>query len=148
MFQLDLFLLQTMHSVLSFDATPASHPIVVSVTTPDQITEIFDAISYNKGASILRMLENTVGEKNFQTATTNYLNNHLYGNAITANYLDEMQKVITDDTNITQFMSTWTEQMGYPILTVKTEGENYIITQHQFLKQPENKNKMKESKYK
>lgn len=38
----------TMHSVLELDATLSSHPIVQTVNTPDEITSIFDAISYNK----------------------------------------------------------------------------------------------------
>ena len=40
--------------VLHFDATLASHPIVVDVSTPDQINAVFDIISYNKGASVIR----------------------------------------------------------------------------------------------
>lgn len=45
---MDQFLISELHSVLSLDATQGSHPIIVSVTTPDQITEVFDTISYNK----------------------------------------------------------------------------------------------------
>lgn len=47
-FQLDQFLTRTLHSVLVTDAKLSSHPIVQTVATPDQITAIFDAISYNK----------------------------------------------------------------------------------------------------
>lgn len=48
LFQLDQFLTSTLHSVLILDATLSSHPIVQTVTTPDEITAIFDTISYNK----------------------------------------------------------------------------------------------------
>ena len=57
------FLTSDLHRVLDLDATVNSHPIVQPVTHPDQITEIFDTISYAKGASVLRMLEQFMGEE-------------------------------------------------------------------------------------
>lgn len=43
-----LFLIDSLHDVLGLDATLSSHPIVQNVSHPDQITEIFDTISYSK----------------------------------------------------------------------------------------------------
>ena len=48
------FLSLDLHSVMDLDATLNSHPIIQKVEHPDQITEIFDSISYSKGASVLR----------------------------------------------------------------------------------------------
>lgn len=45
---MDQFLIDDLHPVLSLDATLGSHPIIVTVETPNQITEVFDTISYNK----------------------------------------------------------------------------------------------------
>lgn len=45
---MEQFIVDQLQTVMSFDATLASHPIVQTVVTPDQITEIFDSISYNK----------------------------------------------------------------------------------------------------
>ncbi|CAB4056652.1 ENPEP [Lepeophtheirus salmonis] len=64
------FLTDTMHSVLKLDATTASHPIVVKVDNPDQITAVFDAISYNKGSSVIRMMENFMGPEDFRLDIT------------------------------------------------------------------------------
>lgn len=89
---LDQFLFE-MHSVLLLDATLASHPIVQSVKNPDQITEIFDMITYNKGASVIRMMENFVGPDVFQTAVHNYLKKHIYGNAETNDLLLELNNL-------------------------------------------------------
>ncbi|KAJ8915223.1 hypothetical protein NQ315_015446 [Exocentrus adspersus] len=133
---LDQFLVSDLHPVLSLDATLSSHPIVQTVLTPDQITEIFDTISYNKGASILRMLENTVGEDNFQLGVTNYLNKYAYSSAVTSNFLDEIQQVVGNSLDVAQMMNTFTVQMGYPILTVVINGNNYTLTQKRFLKDP------------
>ncbi|XP_066255526.1 aminopeptidase A-like isoform X1 [Euwallacea similis] len=127
-----------LHPVLSLDATLSSHPIVVSVTSPDEITAIFDTISYNKGASILRMLENTVGADNFQTAVSNYLKKYQFGNAVTKNFLDEIQAVVDPSFDVSQMMDTFTVQMGYPILNVtyNQSTRNYTLKQKRFLKDP------------
>lgn len=92
-FQLTDFLTDTLHGVLNLDATLAGHPIVQTAETPDQITELFDSITYSKGASVIRMLANYVGEENFAKAVTNYLNKHKYNNAVTDDLLDEIEGV-------------------------------------------------------
>ena len=90
---MDQFLIDDLHGVLSLDATLASHPIVQTVTNPDQITEMFDTITYSKGSSVIRMLDNFVGEANFQTAVTNYLNANKYGNAETNDLLTQIDNL-------------------------------------------------------
>ncbi|XP_031335300.1 glutamyl aminopeptidase-like isoform X2 [Photinus pyralis] len=131
---MDQFLIDTMHSVLSLDATPSSHPIVQTVVTPDQITEIFDSITYDKGASLLRMLDNAITEETFRKGVKEYLLKYRYGNAVTQYLWDELQKLVPKDVSITDIMGTWTVQMGYPILTVTDEGKEYVLTQKRFLK--------------
>lgn len=83
-----------MHGVMDFDASTASHPIVQNVSSPNQITEIFDSITYSKGASIIRMLENLVGPEIFRQATTNYLNKFYYQNAETNDFLNELEALV------------------------------------------------------
>ncbi|XP_063912999.1 aminopeptidase A-like isoform X2 [Zophobas morio] len=139
------FQINTLHSILSLDATQGSHPIIQTVETPDQITEVFDTVSYNKGASVLRMLEYVVTPENFQKGVTNYLNNHLYGNAETQDLWNEIQKVVGEGLNVTQFMDTFTVQMGYPILETKVQGNQYTFTQKRFLKDYETAARQKNS---
>lgn len=92
-FQLTDFLTDTLHGVLTLDATLAGHPIVQVANTPNQITELFDAITYSKGASVIRMLANYVGEETFAKAVTNYLNKHKYGNAVTEDLLNQIESL-------------------------------------------------------
>lgn len=87
------FLTGTLHGVLNLDATLAAHPIVQVANTPDQITELFDSITYSKGASVIRMLANYVGEDTFAKAVTNYLNKHKYANAVTEDLLNEIEAI-------------------------------------------------------
>jgi len=66
---------------LFLDALQTSHPISVPVNHPDEINEIFDSISYGKGASVIRMTANFLGRTTFISGVSNYLNLHKYGNA-------------------------------------------------------------------
>src|SRR2546429_397382 len=68
---------------LALDGLKSSHPIEVPVRDPAEIREIFDDISYSKGASILRMLEQFLGEATFRLGIRDYLKAHAYGNART-----------------------------------------------------------------
>lgn len=93
------------------------------------------------------MLENTVGETNFQKAVTNYLNKNAYGNAVTADLLKEIQEVVGTTLDVAQMMDTFTIQMGYPILSVTLTGNTYTLTQKRFLKDPNATYDSSESKY-
>jgi aminopeptidase N len=65
------FLIEDVQPVMEIDAGVSSHPIVVNVTNPDEINEVFDKISYSKGAAVIRMLESMMGKTAFfQVLTT------------------------------------------------------------------------------
>ncbi|CAG4971610.1 unnamed protein product [Parnassius apollo] len=135
---LDQFLTKTLHPVLVTDAKLSSHPIVQTVATPDQITAIFDTISYNKGASVLRMLEGFIGEENFRRGVSDYLKKYKFGNTVTQDLLSSLEpyfKMDNPELDLSYIMDTWTKQMGYPLLNVKPSEEpnTYIITQTRFL---------------
>ncbi|XP_013180265.1 PREDICTED: glutamyl aminopeptidase-like isoform X2 [Papilio xuthus] len=139
---LDQFLTKTLHSVLVTDAKLSSHPILQTVETPDQITAIFDAISYNKGSSILRMLEGFIGEENFRRGISDYLKKYKYGNTVTQDLLSSLEpyfKMDNPNLNLSYIMDTWIKQMGYPVLNVKFSGEpnTFVVTQTRFLLDPD-----------
>ncbi|KAL1123098.1 hypothetical protein AAG570_002186 [Ranatra chinensis] len=116
---------------LSKDSTTSSHPIIQSVSHPDQITEMFDVISYKKGAAVLRMLEGMDPGK-FQKAVGNYLKKYIYSNARTEDLWcavqDQMKGV-----DVSRLMGTWTKQMGFPVVTAVKQGPNVVIKQERFL---------------
>ncbi|XP_075974055.1 glutamyl aminopeptidase-like isoform X2 [Anticarsia gemmatalis] len=139
---LDHFLTKTLHPVLYTDARLSSHPIVQTVATPDQITAIFDSISYNKGASILRMLEGFIGPENFRRGVSDYLKKYKFGNTVTSDLLSSLEpyfKAENPDLNLAYIMDTWTRQMGFPVLTVKSgdEPNSYFVLQSRFLYDPD-----------
>ena len=129
------FLTSDLHNVMNLDATVNSHPIVQEVLHPNQITELFDRISYAKGASVLRMLENFMGPEEFRMGIHNFLEKYKYKNAVTRDLWESLEGVTSKSLPIGRIMDTWTRQMGYPVLNVKKMSDNrYKITQERFLK--------------
>ncbi|XP_026835049.1 glutamyl aminopeptidase isoform X1 [Drosophila erecta] len=127
------FVIEELHPVLTIDATLASHPIVKSIESPAEITEYFDTITYSKGAALVRMLENLVGEEKLRNATTRYLVRHIYNTATTEDYLTAVEEEEGLDFDVKQIMQTWTEQMGLPVVEVEKSGSTYKLTQKRFL---------------
>ncbi|XP_003798224.1 glutamyl aminopeptidase isoform X2 [Otolemur garnettii] len=115
-------------SVQEDDSLMSSHPIVVSVTTPAAITSVFDGISYSKGASLLRMIEDWITPEKFQKGCQIYLEKHKFKNAKTSDFWAALEEA--SNLPVKEVMDTWTTQMGYPVLTV-TDGRK--ITQKRFL---------------
>lgn len=136
---MDQFTIDTMHSVLDLDATLGSHPIVVGVETPDQITEIFDSITYNKGASIIRMIEDFVGAEQFQKGVSDYLKEMEYLNADSDDLLRNL-KTYTD-LDVYAIVNTFIRQKGIPVVTVKKINNTVELTQNRFLTDPDAESK-------
>ena len=70
---LEQFVVHELQAVFALDALETSHPISVEVGHPDEIDEIFDRISYEKGASIIRMMDHFLTTEVFKQGLSNYL---------------------------------------------------------------------------
>lgn len=62
-----------LHSVMEMDSLGSSHPVSVPVSNPDQIATIFDKISYQKGAALIRMMDHFLGRETLKSGLENYL---------------------------------------------------------------------------
>lgn len=120
----DLFVTNELHQVFALDALTSSHKISIEVSNPDQINEIFDSISYSKGASIIRSMENFLTVDVFKRGLSNYLNQFSYSSATQddlwlALTLEARKSGIFDDSmSVKEIMDGWTLQTGFPYLTV------------------------------
>lgn len=120
----DLFVINELHQVFALDALTTSHKISIEVSNPDQINEIFDSISYSKGASIIRSMENFLTLDVFKRGLSNYLNQFSYQSAtqddLWAALTLEAQKsgVFEDKMSVKEIMDGWTLQTGFPFITV------------------------------
>ena len=106
---------------MSLDGLKNTHPIEAVVKTPNEINELFDAISYSKGAAIIRMLEQFLGEETFRRGLVHYLSTHQYGNARTEDLWASLAQV--SGKPVKEIMDTWTKQPGYPVVEVRLEAE-------------------------
>lgn len=133
------FTIDTMHSIMNLDATLGSHPIVIGVETPDQITEIFDSVTYNKGASIIRMVEDFIGPEGFRSGVSQYLEANKYKNADSDDLVKHLEGKIPED--VTAILNTWIRQKGLPVVNVERVGNNFRLTQKRFLIDPDSESK-------
>jgi puromycin-sensitive aminopeptidase len=115
-------------SAMKLDGMRSSHPIEVEVGHPDEVNEIFDHISYQKGACLIRMVSSYVGADKLSEGLQLYLKRHSFGNALTADLWAALAEV--SGKPVPEIMEPWTSQMGYPVITV---GEDGSLSQHRFL---------------
>ncbi|XP_012148075.1 suppressor of ER stress-induced death [Megachile rotundata] len=138
---LEQFVVHDLQNVFGLDALESSHPISIRVRHPDEISEIFDKISYGKGASIIRMMDHFLTTEVFKQGLTNYLKGKAYQSAEQNDLWDALTKQAHEDqvldTSITikKIMDTWTLQTGFPVVTVTRNYDNGAITltQERFL---------------
>ncbi len=120
---------------LGLDGLRNSHPIEQEVNNPAQIGELFDAISYSKGASVLRMLESFLGAETFRQGLHQYLTKHQYANAERSDLWNALGDVSGEP--VAEIMDSWVLQTGYPVLDAGIERSggniNLHMTQKRFL---------------
>ncbi|XP_072390828.1 puromycin-sensitive aminopeptidase-like isoform X1 [Diabrotica undecimpunctata] len=115
------FVNTTFLGALELDSLNSSHPIEVTVNDPSEVNEIFDAITYNKGASVIRMLVHFLGNDTFKEGMSLYLNRYKYGNTTTEDLWKALEEASKQP--VSDIMSTWTKQMGFPLIKVDTVHE-------------------------
>lgn len=128
------FAYQDLGRALELDALKHTHPIEVDVHDPNQISEIFDAVSYSKGASVIRMLADYIGEKNFRDGLRYYLRKHSYKNTSTIHLWQAFERV--SGKTVSEIMKSWTRKPGYPLLSVEERGNMIEIRQKRFFSSP------------
>jgi aminopeptidase N len=87
-------------------------------------------IVYNKGASVLRMLTAYLGEQQFKQAIHDYLSKFLYDSASSEQFWEMIES--TTGKPVADFASKWTNQPGYPLITVEHQDQTLLLTQKRF----------------
>ncbi|KAG0454695.1 hypothetical protein HPP92_023987 [Vanilla planifolia] len=118
-------------SGLRLDALSESHPIEVEINHASEIDEIFDAISYQKGASLIRMLQSYLGADCFQKSLASYVKKFAYSNAKT----EDLWNVLEEESGepVKALMNSWTKQKGYPVVNVTIKDGQLELEQSLFL---------------
>lgn len=128
------FIVDDQHIALKLDALENTHAIEVTINHPDEIRTIFDAISYQKGASAIHMLEQYLGHDVFRDGLRHYLKKHMYGNTDTVDLWDSLE--VISKKPVKDFMAAWTGQAGYPIVKAKVADNEVELTQELFVLNP------------
>jgi len=107
---------------LGEDARRTTHPIQTPVENDAAATDVFDSISYAKGAAVLRMVEGYLGEDVFGAGVRRYVRAHRFSSTTTADLWRHLSDASGQD--IENLVSGWTEQPGYPVVKVSDLCEN------------------------
>lgn len=125
------FVHEDMNAAFTLDSVRSSHPIQVSVRDALDVNQIFDAISYRKGCSIIRMLALNLGVKTFLKGIAIYLKKYQYSNAKTEDLWAALSEASGVD--VSAMMKPWIEKIGFPVLTVSENGDQISVKQTRFL---------------
>jgi aminopeptidase N len=109
---------QATDSALTLDALVNTHSIRAKAETPEEINELFDPISYEKAAAVLRMVEVYVSPEVFRRGVNVYLRKFLYGNATAEDFWTSLSAA--SGRPVDKIMPTFVDQAGEPLLTVKS----------------------------
>jgi tricorn protease interacting factor F2/3 len=125
------FVEDAMNVAMSLDSLKTTHPIDVKVNSTSEIREIFDAISYDKGGCVLRMLEHYVGEPNFQKGLKKYLSDFKYKNAEGQDLWNAIGKA--SNMPVSSMVNSWLRQPGFPLIEITQDGDNLKLKQKRYL---------------
>ena len=109
-------------AALELDALRHTHPIYCEVRTPADAAENFDLITYEKGASVVRMLERYLGAAAFRRGVRAYIRRHREGNAVAA----DLWRALSEASGIAvePVARAWIERAGYPIVEIRRARVN------------------------
>jgi puromycin-sensitive aminopeptidase len=113
-------------AALQIDGLHTTRPIEYEVVSPDDTQGMFDLLTYEKGGSVLRMLEQYLGEETFRDGIRHYLTKHSYANTVTTDLWDALEEISKQP--VRDVMNTWILQGGHPLVTLRN-GE---LTQQPF----------------
>uniref|UniRef100_A0A8C2WBR0 Aminopeptidase n=1 Tax=Cyclopterus lumpus TaxID=8103 RepID=A0A8C2WBR0_CYCLU len=151
--QVDDFFLGKCFDAMEVDSLSSSHPVSTDVENPTQIQEMFDDVSYDKGACILNMLRDFLTPEAFEIGIIRYLKRYSYQNTVNSHLWESLTDVSDvcmcvcrsvqsgaskwypgDELDVRAIMDTWTLQEGFPLVTVEVRGREVRLSQERYLK--------------
>src|SRR2546425_779420 len=122
-------------AALHLDALKSSHPIRAEIHNAEEAGESFDAITYEKGGAILRMIEGYLGEEKFREGIRLYMRRHREANATA----DDLWGALAEASGqpILELANGWIRQTGYPLVTLGLQEGKIRIAQRRFFSDPQ-----------
>jgi puromycin-sensitive aminopeptidase len=116
-------------AAFSVDGLHSTRPIEYPVRAPKEADAMFDVLTYEKGASVLRMLEQHIGPAVFRDGVRDYLRTHAYGNADTKDLWVSLGNAAKQP--VPELMDGWIFQPGYPLVTARMDGDAELVLSQQ-----------------
>ena len=107
------------------DALASTRPIEYPVVSPADAEGMFDVLTYEKGAAVVRMLEQYLGEDRFRAGIRKYMASHQYGNTETTDLWDAIEQATGEP--VRRIMDSWIFQGGHPIVSVSTSDDGHRL---------------------
>ncbi|MCU1467211.1 MAG: putative aminopeptidase [Actinomycetia bacterium] len=113
-------------AALDVDALENTRPVEYEVVTPEDADGMFDLLTYQKGGSVLRMLERWLGADAFRAGVRHYLARYQLSNTETTDLWDALEEATGKP--VRRIMDTWIFQPGFPVVSV----DDGVIEQRRF----------------
>jgi puromycin-sensitive aminopeptidase len=113
------------------DSLVSTRSVEYAVETPADCDGMFDVLTYQKGGSLLRMLEQYLGDHGFRRGVSHYLSTHEYGNTETGDLWDAIEHA-NPGTPVRELMDSWIWQPGYPLVSARLDGATLVLQQQRF----------------
>jgi puromycin-sensitive aminopeptidase len=117
-------------AAFAVDGLRSTRPIEFPVEAPQDAEAMFDVLTYEKGASVLRMIEQYLGPEVFRAGVRAYLQRHAYGNTQTGDLWLGLGAAAKQD--IPAIMDGWVFHPGYPLVSVALEERQLVLKQRRF----------------
>ncbi|XP_060526992.1 uncharacterized protein LOC132702417 [Cylas formicarius] len=132
------FVVEQVHTALLSDSSTGSDALTSKASSPSQISNKFSTIAYNKGASILRMVQHVIGADNFLSGIRHYLSTYSYSTAVPSYLWGSLNNFtssssLPDGVTLNAALTNWIDAAGYPVVTVTSDGDDVILSQKRFL---------------
>jgi puromycin-sensitive aminopeptidase len=109
------------------DTLRSTRPIEYEVVTAADAEGMFDILTYEKGASVVRMLEQYLGEEAFRAGISEYLRRHAFGTTETTDLWDALEEVTGEP--VRRIMDHWIFQGGHPVVQVERLDDGFGVGQ-------------------
>src|SRR5580765_1136242 len=117
-------------AALDVDALSNTRTVEYEVITPEDADGMFDLLTYQKGGSILRMVERWLGADAFRAGVRHYLDRYQLGNTETTDLWDSLESATSEP--VRRIMDSWIFQPGFPLVSARADGDAVTITQQRF----------------
>ena len=122
----------TRDEAMVVDGLPSTRPVEFPVHQPAEAEGMFDVLTYQKGAAVLRMLERYVGAAEFRIGISRYIAAHSHANTETSDLWDAVEEATGEPAR--SIMDSWIFQGGFPIVTamLSSNGTAVELAQRRF----------------